>query len=296
MIVIDFNQVAISNMMAELGGRSDVEVNLPLIRHMIINSIRSYKRKFGEEFGNIVIACDNRHYWRRQYFPNYKANRKKSRQDSGFDWTSIFEALHQVRAELSEHFPYPVIDVDGAEADDVIATLAEYSQTSDTTGLLPSAEPFLILSGDHDFQQLQKWSNVKQYAPIQKKWVKIAESPEAVLMEHIIRGDKGDGVPNIFSSDDVFVTGGRQRPIRNNLVEEWKYMSPEQFITSDDLWRNYQRNRELVDLSRIPEEIKINIINNYEKQKSQRAVAISSLLDYFIANKMKQMIELVDEF
>ena len=296
MIVIDFNQVAISNMMAELGGRSDVEVNLPLIRHMIINSIRSYKRKFGEEFGNIVIACDNRHYWRRQYFPNYKANRKKSRQDSGFDWTSIFEALHQVRAELSEHFPYPVIDVDGAEADDVIATLAEYSQTSDTTGLLSSAEPFLVLSGDHDFQQLQKWSNVKQYAPIQKKWVKITESPEAVLMEHIIRGDKGDGVPNIFSSDDVFVTGGRQRPIRNNLVEEWKYMSPEQFITSDDLWRNYQRNRELVDLSRIPEEIKINIINNYEKQKSQRAVAISSLLDYFIANKMKQMIELVDEF
>ena len=114
MIVVDFNQVAISNMMAELGGRRDVEVNLPLIRHMILNSIRSYKRKFGNEFGDIVIACDNRHYWRRQFFPNYKANRKKSRADSGFDWNSIFEALHQIRAELSEHFPYPVIDFDGA--------------------------------------------------------------------------------------------------------------------------------------------------------------------------------------
>jgi hypothetical protein len=293
MIVIDFNQVAISNMMAELGGRTDVEVNLPLIRHMIINSIRSYKKKFGEEFGEIVIACDNRHYWRRQYFPHYKANRKKSRADSGFDWNSIFEALHQVRAELDEHFPYPVIDVDGAEADDVIATLAEYSQTSNTEGLLPDAEPFLVLSGDHDFEQLQKWKNVKQFAPVQKKWVKLTEPPEAVLMEHIIRGDKGDGVPNMFSADDVFVTGGRQRPIKNDKVAEWKYQLPEQFITSDELWRNFQRNRELVDLSRIPEEIKQNIIHSYESQKTGSR---SGLLNYFIANRMKQMIELVDEF
>ena len=293
MIVVDFNQVAISNMMAELGGRRDVEVNLPLIRHMIINSIRSYKRKFGAEFGEIVIACDNRHYWRRQFFPNYKANRKKSRADSGFDWNSIFEALHQVRAELSEHFPYPVIDVDGAEADDVIATLAEYSQTSNTDGLLPSAEPFLVLSGDHDFEQLQKWPNVKQYAPVQKKFVKLTEKPEVVLMEHIIMGDKGDGVPNILSDDDTFVTGSRQRPMKKDKVAEWKHQKPEDFITSDEMWRNFQRNRELVDLSRIPEDIKEAIIDSYEKQKGGDR---SGLLNYFIANRMKQMIELIDEF
>lgn len=293
MIVVDFNQTAISSMMAELGGRRDVEVNLPLIRHMIINAIRSYKKKFGNEFGDIVIACDNRHYWRRQYFPNYKANRKKARQDSGFDWSAIFEALHQIRSELAEHFPYPVIDVDGAEADDVIATLAEYCQTSNTDGLMPSQEPFLILSGDHDFNQLQKWSNVKQYAPIQKKFVKLTESPEAVLMEHIIMGDKGDGVPNILSDDDTFVNGQRQRPMKKDKVAEWKKMKPEDFITNDEMWRNFQRNRELVDLSRIPEEIKEAIIDSYEKQKGGDR---SGLLNYFIANRMKQMIELVDEF
>lgn len=293
MIVVDFNQTAISSMMAELGGRRDVEVNLPLIRHMIINAIRSYKKKFGNEFGDIVIACDNRHYWRRQYFPNYKANRKKARQDSGFDWSAIFEALHQIRSELAEHFPYPVIDVDGAEADDVIATLAEYCQTSNSDGLMPSQEPFLILSGDHDFNQLQKWSNVKQYAPIQKKFVKLTESPEAVLMEHIIMGDKGDGVPNILSDDDTFVNGQRQRPMKKDKVAEWKKMKPEDFITNDEMWRNFQRNRELVDLSRIPEDIKEAIIDSYEKQKGGDR---SGLLNYFIANRMKQMIELVDEF
>jgi len=292
-IVVDYNQTAISSLMANLAGRRDVEVNIPLVRHMIINALRSYRKKFGPEFGEMVIACDNRHYWRRQYFPNYKANRKKSRDESGFDWNSIFEALHLVRSELTEHFPYPVIDVDGAEADDVIAVLAEYSQTMNTDGLMPSAEPFLILSGDHDFQQLQKWSNVKQYAPVQKKFCKLKESPEAVLMEHIIMGDKGDGVPNILSCDDTFINGDRQRPIRKDKLAEWKTQKPEEFITSDEMWRNYQRNRELVDLSRIPEDIKESIIDSYEMQKGGDR---SGLLNYFIANRMTQLIELVDEF
>lgn len=293
MIVVDYNQTAISSLMVNLGGRRDVEVNVPLVRHMIINALRSYRKKFGPEFGEMVIACDNRHYWRREYFPNYKANRKKSRADSGFDWNSIFEALHLVRAELAEHFPYAVIDVDGAEADDVIAVLAEYSQTMNTDGLIPSAEPFLILSGDHDFQQLQKWDNVKQYAPVQKKFCKLKESPQAVLMEHIIMGDKGDGVPNILSGDDTFVNGDRQRPIRKEALALWKYQKPEDFINSDEMWRNFQRNRELVDLSRIPEDIKESIIDNYEMQKEGDR---SGLLNYFIANRMTQLIELVDEF
>ena len=293
MFVVDYNQTAISSLMVNLGGRRDVEVNVPLVRHMIINALRSYRKKFGPEFGEMVIACDNRHYWRRQYFPNYKANRKKSRADSGFDWNSIFEALHLVRAELAEHFPYAVIDVDGAEADDVIAVLAEYSQTMNTDGLIPSAEPFLVLSGDHDFNQLQKWSNVKQYAPVQKKFIKLAETPEAVLMEHIIMGDKGDGVPNILSGDDTFVNGDRQRPIRKDALALWKTQKPEDFITNDEMWRNFQRNRELVDLSRIPEEIKESIIDNYEMQKQGDR---SGLLNYFIANRMTQLIELVDEF
>ena len=293
MIVVDYNQTAISSLMVNLGGRRDVEVNVPLVRHMIINALRSYRKKFGPEFGEMVIACDNRYYWRRQYFPNYKANRKKSRADSGFDWNSIFEALHLIRAELAEHFPYAVIDVDGAEADDVIAVLAEYSQTMNTDGLMPSAEPFLVLSGDHDFNQLQKWSNVKQYAPVQKKFIKLTETPEAVLMEHIIMGDKGDGVPNILSGDDTFVNGDRQRPIRKDALALWKTQKPEDFINNDEMWRNFQRNRELVDLSRIPEEIKESIIDNYEMQKVGDR---SGLLNYFIANRMTQLIELVDEF
>ena len=294
MIVVDYNQTAISSLMVNLGGRRDVEVNVPLVRHMIINALRSYRKKFGPEFGEMVIACDNRHYWRRQYFPNYKANRKKSRADSGFDWNSIFEALHLIRAELAEHFPYAVVDVDGAEADDVIASLAAYSQTSNNDALFASSEPFLVLSGDHDFQQLQKWSNVKQYTPIQKKWITLTDKPEHVLMEHIIRGDKGDGIPNILSPDDIFVTKGRQSPLRQTLVDEWKTQEPAIFITNDVLWRNFQRNRELIDLSRAPEEISTAIIDQYHLLKSSSTK--SMLLNYFIKYRMANMMEVIGDF
>ena len=220
MIVIDYNQVAIATFMGEIGHRPDntIDIDVDLMRHMILNTIRSYKNKFSEEFGDeMVIACDNRNYWRRKVFPQYKAGRKKSRDSSNLDWSSIFDALQIIRQELDEYFPYPVIDVDGAEADDVIGTLAEYSQTAGKgSGLFDEGTqiPFLVLSGDHDFNQLQKWSNVKQYAPAQKKWIKIKEPAEQVLMEHIIVGDRGDGVPNMLSPDNSFVDGIQQMNYR----------------------------------------------------------------------------------
>ena len=297
MIVIDYNQVAIATIMSEIGHRpgSDIEVNLPLLRHMIINTIRSYRTRFGAEFGELVIACDNRHYWRRKVFPYYKAHRKKDREKSDFDWGAIFDALSIVRDELAEFFPYPVIDIDGAEADDVIGTLAEYSQTlGEPDGLFgdPTPVPYLIISGDHDFNQLQKWSNVKQYAPAFKKWIKLKEPVEKVLMEHIITGDKGDGIPNMLSPDDCFVEGKRQKPIRKNLLAEWKSKPPEEWVTGD-VAHGYNRNRMLVDLTQTPQEIKDAIINSYIQQQGGDR---SQLLNYFIKNKMKNMMDVLGDF
>ena len=295
MIVIDYNQVAIGAFMAEIRGRTDIDVNLPLLRHMILNTIRSYNVKHKNKYGEIVIACDNRHYWRRSIFPYYKAGRKATRESSGMDWNSIFDALNIVREELDEVFPYPVINVDGAEADDVIGTLAELSQTIGEESVLfgdITPDPFLIVSGDHDFQQLQKYSNVSQWAPAQKKWVKIKVPAQEVLMEHIIRGDKGDGVPNMLSPDDCFVEGIRQKPIRKAQVDKWVKMKPEEWVTGD-MASGYVRNSQLVDLTKTPQDIKDAIINSYSSQTNKDK---SHLLDYFIKNKMKHMIDVIDEF
>jgi hypothetical protein len=295
MIIVDYSQTAISTLMGELRGRTDAEISTPLVRHMIVNALRSYKMKFGNEFGQIVIACDNKKYWRKQLFPHYKANRKKARDDSGFDWHAIFEALNQIKQELAENFPYPVIEVDTAEADDIIASLAVWSQDNDLIqqGLEFVPQPVLILSGDHDFMQLQRYKNIKQYSPIQKKWVKAEESIDKIVMEHILMGDKGDGVPNFLSPDDVFVEGGRQKPIRKKDLEEWKKLSISHWDNTPHA-ANIQRNAQMVDLRNIPEHITEAIINNYVLQKDVRDK--SHLLNYFIAHKMKNLMEHITEF
>jgi len=294
MIVVDYSQVIISNLMAEIGNRTDVEIETGLLRHMVINSIRSYKVKFGKEYGELVIACDSRKYWRKQHFPNYKGNRKKSREDSGFNWPLIFDSINLIKEELKEHFPYRVIEVEGAEADDIIASLVFWSAENDHMEgtLVPEPSPFLILSGDHDFNQLQKYKHVKQYSPVMKKFLKPETTPQKYLIEHIIKGDRGDGIPNVFSSDDCIMTGERQKPVSSAKLEGWMN-DPSTMPTDEAFIRNYQRNKLLVDLDMIPKEIQEEIINTFTNCQPKGK---GQLLNYFIANKMKQMIEHIEEF
>ncbi len=300
MIIVDFNKTAISTLMAELAGRTDVEIRKDLIRHMIINAIRSYKVKFGAEFGELVIACDNRKYWRKDKFPYYKASRKKARQDSGFDWKLIFDTLSEIKAELHQFFPYQVIDVEGAEADDVIAILTLWTQTNgfkSAEGLFgePEPQPVLILSGDHDFIQLQKYKNVSQFSPIHKKWIKPDQSIQHYLMEHIIKGDKGDGIPNILSADDTFTTDARQRPITTKKMEPWLSINPDEFTTHVDTEtaRNFQRNRYLIDFEYIPDTVRNNIITAWQTQPRKDK---SQLLNYFMEHRMKNLIDSLGDF
>jgi 5'-3' exonuclease len=282
MIIFDYNQVAISNLMEQIGSsKAPVEENL--VRHMILNTMRTYIKRFKESHGpEVVIACDNRKYWRREIFPHYKASRKKNRDASGHDWNSIFDCLHKIKEELKEHSPYKVIDVDGAEADDVIASLVlKYS---------PHGK-IMILSSDKDFAQLQKYPNVEQFSPILKRYIK-EPLPSVQLKQMIIRGDKGDGVPNILTKDDVFVVGGRQKPITEAKIINWLNQDPTEFC-NEEMLRNYSRNESLIDLTKIPQQIVSEILDKYE---TTQAKSKSVFMNYMIANKLKNLIEVLDEF
>jgi hypothetical protein len=261
---------------------------------MIINTLRSYKKKYGAAYGDLVIACDGRTYWRKAYFPHYKAQRKKARDDSGIDWQVIFDTMHEVREDLLKVFPYKVLHVEGAEADDVIATLCEWAVDNYKEASLfdETVKPILILSGDGDFVQLQKYNNVKQFSPILKKFVKADRAPEEIVFEHIIRGDKGDGVPNVLSADDCIVKGERQKPISTKALESW--INNPSTMPSDDAFKaRFSRNKHLVDLSMIPAEIKSSIIEQFESQPTKDR---SRLLNYFIKHKMVNMLEVVGDF
>lgn len=282
MIIFDYNQVAISNLMEQIGS-SKTQVEEGLVRHMILNTIRTYVKKFKSEFGpEVVIACDNKNYWRREIFPHYKASRKKTREASGHDWNSIFECLNKVRDELRDNSPYKVITVDTCEADDIIATLVEkYSNN----------EKVMILSSDKDFAQLQKFKNVEQYSPILKKFIK-EPLPAAQLKQLIIRGDKGDGIPNILSADDVFVAGGRQKPITETKIITWMNQSPKEFC-NEDMYRNYIRNETLIDLTKIPQKLQDEILHKYESTESKTK---QDFMNYMIANRLKNLLEVLDDF
>lgn len=286
MIILDLNQVMISNLMMQLGNHTNTELDEGLLRHMILNSIRVYRQKFTKDYGELVIACDDKNYWRRQIYPYYKANRKKAREKSDLDWTKLFESLNKIRAELKEFFPYRVIQVDTAEADDIIATLVAQK------GGIVSSERILILSGDKDFNQLQKYANVEQFDPVRKKWVK-AEDPYKYVQEHVLRGDAGDGIPNVLSEDDVFlVEGKRQKPLTQKKIDSWLGKDPSEFCDTAML-RNYKRNQQLVDFDYIPEAIRSQILAEYEAQSGKRR---DKLFNYFIQNKLKNLMEVIGDF
>lgn len=284
MVLIDLNQVLISNLMQQINGNPKIKLDEDLIRHMVLNSLRSYIKQFKQKYGEVVICCDSRRYWRREYFPFYKANRKKDRDKSAFDWGLIFETLNKIRDELKENFPYKVIEVDGAEADDIIGVL---------TARMAQNEDILILSSDKDFVQLQKYGkNVTQYSPILKSYINI-ENPYTYIKEHIIRGDRGDGIPNFLSSDNCLALGERQKVINSKKIVDWLAKEPEEFCVNDNMLRGYKRNQMLVDLDYIPEDIKKSIVEAYENTKIGNK---QKMLTYFIEKRLKNLVEVLDEF
>ena len=285
MIIVDLNQVMLSNLLMQLGNHTNAQIEENMVRHMILNSLRSYRTKFRDEYGELVIACDNTNYWRKKVFPYYKANRKKSQEKSDLDWKSIFECMNKIRAELKEFFPYKVIDIESAEADDIIGTLVKNFGSE-----MNSGEPILILSGDKDFIQLHTFGNVKQYDPTRKKWV-THKDPHMFLKEHIMKGDSSDGVPNILSSDNCFVVGDRQRPLTAKRMEQYMKVKPTELETS--IARNYFRNEQLIDLNHTPEEIRVKVMESYNAQSNKDR---SKLMNYFIVNKLRNLTEHIGEF
>ena len=278
------NQVTLSILMVELGGNKNVEPDF--VRHMVLNSLRSYRTKFVNEYGELVLCYDNKVNWRREYFPNYKFSRRKDRKQSKLDWNKIFDTLHMIRDELTEYFPYKVLEVEYAEADDIIASVVFHVAKEPK-----NYEKVLILSSDKDFIQLQKYNFVSQYSPIQKQFVN-GKCPESYIKEHILKGDRSDGVPNFLSPDNTFVDELRQRPISKRKLETWIELQPEDFC-DENMLRNYQRNRTLIDLSYIPDNIREACIDTFLNTKIGSR---KDLLNYFIRNKLKSLMENIGDF
>ena len=279
MIIVDINQIMISNLMVQINGRNAVELSEDLVRHMVLNSLRAHNKKFRKEYGQMVIACDSSNVWRRTAFPNYKAGRKENRAKSEHDWEFIFDVLAKIKKEIKDFLPYKVVAVESTEADDIIATLCKRTN-----------EKVLILSGDKDFIQLHN-DRIKQYNPVLNKFVVKDENPVIYIREHILKGDRSDGIPNVLSDDNVFIEGRRQTPLSRKKIEAWVNEVVPTF--NEEQQKNYDRNRQLIDLNCLPKEIEDKINNEFNDVK---VATRDKILGYFINKKLKTLIESIDEF
>ena len=283
MILVDYNQMIIANFMIfqkqfEPGKESD------MVRHMVMNNIKMIRNRFCDKYGtDMVFCCDNKGNWRKEYFPLYKANRKKAREENkqNIDWKSLFEVIDNIRGEIREHLPYKVVNIEGCEADDIIGVICKNY----------NSEPILIVSSDKDFVQLQKYNNISQWSPLTKKFLNNPK-PEEQLRALIVKGDRSDGVPNILSNDNCLVEGLRQKPLSKKKIEKWLSGNPEELFEGE-LLRNYKRNETLIDLACIPDSIQINIQTRYE---SDQYTGRDKMLNYFIKHRLKELTESIQEF
>jgi hypothetical protein len=276
MILIDFTQTIIAGLMAQLK-MNDGDISEDMLRHMILNSVRNYQKKYAGEYGEIVLCTDAAHPWRKDFYPLYKAGRKKTREASDLDWKMLFNTLQKVKDEIRDNFPYRYMYVENCEADDIIAVLTRESK-----------EPVLIISGDKDFQQLHKYDDVKQWSPNLNKMVH-CEDPQLFLKEHILSGDKSDGIPNILSNDNVFDEGIRQTPLRKGIKDSYLRMT----IQKDDkYYRNYLRNQTLIDLDFIPKDIEDRILNEFEKT----TIVKGKVFNYLVSHRLNDLLNHVEDF
>lgn len=301
MILVDYSQVALAAILTfqrELKG-DETEVK-NLIRHVTLSTLKSYKKKYDKEYGELVICCDGRKYWRREVFEHYKASRKKNREASDLDWHLIFDTLNEMRIDIAANFPWRVVHVDRAEADDIIAVLTEWAQTNDliVEGLMQEPQKILILSSDKDFKQLQlapfSSGNVRQWSPMQKKYIQ-ATKQEVIdfTVEHIVKGDTGDGIPNILSKDDVFVAGERQKPVSAKRLAEFLEKGKNACRTDEEV-RNWDRNAKLIAFDNIPPEVKQSIIDTYISNKPKGDKM--TVMNYLIEHRCRLLLDELEDF
>ena len=282
MILVDNNQIILANIFQTIKQYDTIDENM--LRHMVLNTYRMYRKMFKEDFGELVICHDSSNCWRKDIFEYYKLNRKAKQDASDVDWESIYDALHRIRTEVEQNFPYKNIKVERAEADDIISVLCEkYSPH----------EKILILSNDKDFKQLQKFENVSQYSCIKKEFL-ICDDPDGFLIDHIVRGDSSDGIPNVLSDDDTFmIESKRQKRLTKKTVEDILETyrmtgSPPEYCSA-----GWERNKKLIDLNYIPDTIHNEVVNQFQTNSEGDR---SKILNYMIENRLKNLIENLEEF
>ena len=256
------------------GATSEEKIGMAL--HITLMSANKMARRF--EADHVVFALEGRS-WRKDYYKPYKANRAVARaaltEHEQEEDKMFWETYDNLTKYLSERTNCSVIRCPTAEGDDIIARWI---------ALHPQDE-HVVVSSDTDFVQLIA-ANVKQYngitdelitqegifdakgkAVIDKKTKesKTIPNPQWLLFEKCMRGDSSD---NVFSAYPGVRTKGTKNKVglqeafedREKQGYNWNNMMLQRWSDPDGVEHrvldDYERNRELIDLTAQPPAIK----------------------------------------
>lgn len=254
-------------------------------KYLMLNGIQKVKVKHRP---NELVICFDSYSWRKKFFPFYKARREMAKKKSGIDKTAFKESIDEIYADLIKYFPFKVVRVEWAEADDVIAALAKH--------ISDRGDQIIIASRDKDFKQLLT-SDIRLYDTVEGKFIK-CEHPKTYLIKHVLMGDSGDDVPNVRSDDDVFITEGkRQKNCGAKGVEKMLADGLEETIKKEGLLANFRRNKKLIRLTKstIPGRVWNGAIDCYESQEAKKGNYML-LAEYFGNNRMRRLQKSIDKF
>lgn len=263
-VLIDYN-----NLCYRLLFTRDVGVNVPgavpnftLWRFMVLDAIYQLMLRF--EPSEVVLAVDNKNTWRKSYFPRYKESRKKKRdKDDGINWELIFGIMEKYQKELRHHFPFKVLKIRSAEADDIIAVIA-----------MDGERDSIVSSNDEDFLQLCS-ARTQIWNPSKQKIMEV-DDPKKFLTMKCLTGQPKDDIFNVLTPDDWGITPqteGKRKPglgavgaekILNEGLENWLSKNKkEKFDVVVDAEKNFKRNQILIDFAKIPNTIRDRVLKAY---------------------------------
>lgn len=277
-----------------------------VIMERLADILAKYKGKYGPE---VVLACDaSGRYWRKDEFKYYKARRKAGRdQFNTIDWPAVFDFKDRILEDMRTFSAFKVVEVPRAEGDDVAAVLAlEYGH----------AQPILIVSRDKDYTQLMQYGNISIHCPDKNRLLAAPKNPQADLLEHIIRGDTVDDIPNVLSDDNVFVTDGLRQVTMT--AKRYQYLVDVPVCSWDDpeviqarlapkkpadLSRdidimskakaNMTRNQNLIDLRMVPDDLRQSILDKYNEPVKRGP---RGMFDYFYKYSLTRLMDKVSYF
>lgn len=236
-------------------------------KHIFMNSILTSIKRF--EPNRVILAVDGKKTWRKDIFPGYKEKRKAGRDKSTVDFKKFFPIMNDFISDMKSVFTNIYsIKVENAEADDIIAVIVMNElKTNNVT----------IISNDSDLKQLLKYKNVKIWNPIKKKF-ESSININTELEIKIIAGDNSDNIPGIKPRCGVKTA---EKIIREGL---------DKHLNDDEIIKNYNRNKKLIDFNFIPKNIKDSILKEYKNYNKQK-VNGRKVWEFFLKNKMKKHAE-----